>query len=112
MDDTIMTGSNVGKRLESMKKKETLNLLYQGREISITAQITIGRNRQNHIRIEDNLVSRKHALVQKIKNSYYIKDLDSTNGTFVNNKKIPKEKYVKLHRNDVLKIGRTEITIT
>jgi pSer/pThr/pTyr-binding forkhead associated (FHA) protein len=112
MDDTIMTSSNVGKRLESLKKQETLQLLYQGKTISITAQITIGRSKTNNIRIEDSLVSRNHALVQKIKSSYYIKDLDSTNGTYVNNSRIPKGKYVKLHRNDKLKIGRTEITLT
>ena len=112
MDDTIITDSSVGKRLGSMKKRETLQLLYQGKAISITAQITIGRSRKNNIRINDNLASRNHALVQKVKNAYYIKDLDSTNGTYVNNKQIPRGKYVKLHRRDVLKIGRTEITIT
>jgi len=112
MDDTIITSSKVGKRLECLKKRETLQLLYQGTAIAITAQITIGRSKKNNIRIDDNLVSRNHALVQKVKNAYYIKDLDSTNGTYVNNRRIPREKYVKLHRNDVLKIGRTEITIT
>jgi pSer/pThr/pTyr-binding forkhead associated (FHA) protein len=112
MDDTIITDSNVGKRLGSMKKREILQLLYQGKAISITAQITIGRSKKNNIRIDDNLASRNHALVQKIKNTYYIKDLDSTNGTYVNNKQIPRGKYVKLHRRDMLKIGRTEMTIT
>ena len=111
MDDTIYTSSQVGKRLESMKKREILQLLYQGKSIPITAQITIGRSKRNNIHIDDNLASRNHALVQKVKNTYYIKDLDSTNGTFVNNKQIPRGKYVKLHKKDVLKIGRTEITI-
>ena len=111
MDDTIYTSSTVGKRLRSMKKRETLELLYQGRTIAITAQITIGRSRKNHIYINDNLASREHALVQKVKSAYYIKDLDSTNGTCVNNEQIPRGKYVKLRRGDVVKIGRTEITI-
>jgi pSer/pThr/pTyr-binding forkhead associated (FHA) protein len=111
-DDTIITGSNVGKRLKSLKKSETLRLLYQGEAIPIHCKITIGRDQKSHIRIDDNLVSRSHALVQKIKNAYFIKDLESTNGTYVNNKRIPKGKYVKIHRKDVVRIGRTEITIT
>jgi pSer/pThr/pTyr-binding forkhead associated (FHA) protein len=112
MDDTIATSSTVGKRLECMKKRETLHLLYQGTAIPIIEQITIGRSKTSNIRIEDGLVSRNHALVQKIESAYYIKDLNSTNGTYVNNRRIPKGKYVKLRRKDVLKIGRTEITIT
>ena len=111
MDDTIYTSSTVGKRLKNMKKRETLQLLYQGKTIAITAQITIGRSRRNNIHIDDNLASRNHALVQKLRSAYYIKDLDSTNGTCVNNKLIPRGKYVKLRRGDVVKIGRTEITI-
>ena len=111
-DDTIITGSEVGKRLKSLKKSETLRMLYQGRAIPIQFKITIGRSKKNQITIDDSLVSRAHALVQKIKNAYFIKDLESTNGTYVNNKRIPKGKYVKLHRRDVVKIGRTEITIT
>jgi len=111
MDETIYTSSTVGERLKSLKKRETLQLLYQGKAIAITAQITIGRSRKNNIPVDDNLASRNHALVQKVKSAYYIKDLDSTNGTCVNNKQIPRGKYVKLRRGDVVKIGRTEITI-
>ena len=111
MDDTIYTSSTVGKRLKRMKKRETLVLLYQGKSIAITAKITIGRSKTNNIYVNDTLASRNHALVQKVKSAYYIKDLDSTNGTSVNNRQIPKGKYVKLHKGDVVKIGRTEITI-
>ena len=44
------------------------------------------------------------------KNDYYIKDLNSTNGTLVNDELVPKDKYVKLKMNDKIKIGRTELT--
>ena len=111
MDDTIYTSSTVGKRLKRLKKRETLELLYQGKTIAITAQITIGRSRKNNIYVNDNLASRNHALVQKVKSAYYIKDLDSTNGTSVNDEQIPRGKYVRLYKGDVVKIGRTEITI-
>ena len=51
-------------------------------------------------------------MIQKIKSVYYVKDLDSKNGTFVNGVRVPKDKYVKLNSSDVLCIGRTEIAIT
>jgi pSer/pThr/pTyr-binding forkhead associated (FHA) protein len=111
MDNTIITGSEVGKRLKGIKKFEKLRLLYQGKVIPVTCQIKIGRSKRNNINIDDNLASRSHALVQKIKDDYFIKDLNSTNGTFVNNRKIPRDKYFKLHRNDIVRIGRTEINI-
>lgn len=109
--DTIIGESNVGKRLARLQKKEELELSYQGKSFPIVSQITIGRDRKSHIRIEDVLASRHHAVVQKIKDSYFVKDLDSTNGTYVNGNKVPSGKFVKLGRNDVVKIGRTELVI-
>jgi predicted component of type VI protein secretion system len=111
MDNTIITGSKVGKRLKGIKKFEKLKLLYKGKAIPVTCQIMIGRGKKNNIYIDDNLASRSHALVQKIKDAYFIKDLNSTNGTYVNNRKIPRGRYFKLHRNDIVRIGRTEINI-
>ena len=111
MSDTIMGDSNVGKRLRNLKKTEGLELSYQGRAFPIVSQITIGRDRKSNITIDDGLASRNHAIVQKIKQAYFIKDLDSTNGTHVNENPVPKGKFVKLRRGDVVRIGRTELTI-
>jgi pSer/pThr/pTyr-binding forkhead associated (FHA) protein len=58
------------------------------------------------------MVSRFHALIQKIKDDYFIKDLCSANGTFVNNTKVPENKYIKLKKGDIILLGRTELTIT
>ena len=112
MGDTIMGDSNVGKRLKSLKKTEGFTLAYQGQAVPIVSQISIGRDRKSNIRIDDNLASRNHAIVQKIKQAYFIKDLDSTNGTYVNERSVPKNKFVKLKRGDVVRIGRTELVIS
>ncbi len=108
---TIVSDSNSGKRLSQIKKHGALVLTYAGKNLPVTGQITIGREPENTIHIDDGLVSRYHALVQKIKDAYFIKDLDSTNGTFVNGHEIPKGNYIKLNRADVIRIGRTEIVI-
>ena len=111
MDETFKYDSNIGKRLENFKRVEEMSLSFQGQSYSITSKITIGRDKKNKIVMDDTLASRFHALIQKIKNAYFIKDLNSTNGTLVNNVMVPKDKYIKLYKNDVVKIGRTEIII-
>lgn len=46
---------------------------------------TIGRDRQLCIPITDRRLSRRHAVIQYIKNKgFYLIDLDSTNGSFIN----------------------------
>jgi pSer/pThr/pTyr-binding forkhead associated (FHA) protein len=111
MGDTIMGESNVGKRLQRIERKELLELTYQGKAFPIVSQIRIGRGRSNHIRVDDALASRDHAIVQKIKDAYFIKDLDSTNGTYVNDHRVPSGKFVRINHGDTVKIGRTEITL-
>ncbi len=111
MNDTLISESPVGQRLEKMKKSESLRIAYQGKNYSIVSEITIGRGKENHIHIDDILVSRLHAKIQKINQDYFIKDMGSTNGTFVNDVKVPPDKYVKLLKNDIIRVGRTEICL-
>lgn len=65
--------------------------------------ITIGRNPKNDIQIDNMSVSNFHAAVKKVMNAYFIEDLKSTNGTFVNEKKI--DKY-ELFDGDEIIIGK------
>ena len=109
MDETIKHSSNLGKRLGKITKKETRCIMFKGKSIPIAAKITIGRAETNDIVIEDTMSSRFHAVIQKIKEAYFIKDLNSTNGTTVNNVDVPKDKYIKLNAEDVILIGRTKI---
>jgi pSer/pThr/pTyr-binding forkhead associated (FHA) protein len=110
MDDTIISDSNLGKRLDKLRKSEVMYLYHGSTRIPILDQLTIGRAKDNVIVVDDGLASRYHALVHKIKEAYFIKDLDSTNGVYVNGKKIPEDKYLKLSQGDIIKIGRTELT--
>ncbi len=111
MSDTIIGDSNLGKRLEKIPRKEVLQLSYGGRNIPIVGVITIGREKDNSIQVDDAMASRHHAAVQKIRDDYFVRDLESTNGTFVNGVAVPDGKYVRLQAGDVVKIGRTELCL-
>ena len=71
-----------------------INLCLNNKKIDLVAQITIGRSSDNQVVIDNKLASRHHAVIQKIKNAYFIKDAGSTNGTFVNSTIIPSGKYL------------------
>lgn len=66
-------------------------------------QFTLGRDKENNIVIDQNSVSKHHA---SINIEYYddieIEDLSSTNGTYINDRKIKK---AKLHTGDQLRVG-------
>ena len=46
--------------------------------------VFVGRNPENDIQINDNSVSRKHLKVSQRDGKFYIQDLMSRNGTFIN----------------------------
>ena len=52
--------------------------------------VTIGRKTDNDIHIDNLAVSGKHAKILTILNDSFIEDLDSTNGTYINGKKVNK----------------------
>jgi hypothetical protein len=68
--------------------------------------VNIGRNSENHLVINDLRVSRFHAQLRTIRNRYLIFDLDSTGGTYVNEKRITQ--YV-LHPGDVISLAGVPI---
>jgi len=67
--------------------------------------VTIGRAQENDIVLDDMSVSKKHAHIQERKKSFVISDLDSSNGTFVGEKKIPSLKEIPFSPNDTITIG-------
>ena len=67
--------------------------------------IGIGRAPENTIVIDDFSVSGHHALLQLIRETYYLKDLGSTNGTRVNGERISE---TQLRLGDRLRFGKVE----
>ena len=72
----------------------------------------IGRDEALPIQILDELVSRKHMKISfdKDKKQYYVVDMDSKHGVFINDVKIRKETV--LSDNDFITIGRTSLFFT
>lgn len=113
MDETITTSSPVGKQLDKIGAGKTASyLVFNKKKISLVAKITIGRDSSNDIVVDNKLASRHHAVIQKIKDDFFLKDENSTNGTFVNGTPIPKDKYVKLNVGDQIQIGTMTFVIS
>lgn len=70
-------------------------------------RMTIGRRPTNDIHIDNLAVSGEHAVIVTIGNDSFLEDLNSTNGTLVNDK--PIKKHV-LYHGDVIKFGKYELT--
>jgi hypothetical protein len=68
-------------------------------------EITIGRDEENGIVVADEAVSLKHAKIKRIRNAYFLFDLVSENGTYLNDKKLLRPK--PLYDWDEIRIGRT-----
>ncbi len=65
----------------------------------------IGKDRENDLVLDQSGVSKNHAEVYKRSNSFYIADLNSKYGTFVNERKIPVLKSVPVQPEDIIHIG-------
>jgi FHA domain len=69
-------------------------------------RMTLGRRPYNDIVVDNLAVSGEHAALQVIGNEYFIEDLNSTNGTFINEQKIKRQI---LKHGDTIEIGKYEI---
>lgn len=75
------------------------------------SKILIGRSNEANIRIAyDDFCSRKHALLYWKGGTCFIKDFNSTNGTFINNERISEK--IELHDGDIIGLGDTELVVS
>lgn len=112
-NETISTNSPIGQQLESYGDGRAASyLMFNNKKINLVAKISIGREQDNDVIVDNKLASRHHALIQKIKKDYFLKDENSTNGTYINGIKIPAGKYVKLNPGDKITIGNMTFVIS
>lgn len=83
----VIQGADQGKRFELKSKP-----------------MALGRDQSNPIRLHDTEVSRRHAEVRPVDDSYRIIDLGSANGTFVNGQPVDQ---APLRSGDRLQLGQT-----
>jgi FHA domain len=69
-------------------------------------RMTLGRRPYNDIVVDNLAVSGEHAALQIIGHDYFIEDLNSTNGTFINEQKVKRQI---LKNGDTIEIGKYAI---
>ena len=88
-------------------EREIATLSWNGKQHEIEKRrIVIGRSKDADIQVEDPNVSRRHAEVRQEGAAYWVVDLDSTNGTEVNGRRL---KRAKLRPGDTITVGSTEL---
>ena len=70
-------------------------------------RMTIGRRPDSDIFLDDVTVSRDHALLVRRSGDYYLDDLGSLNGTYVNRHRIESHR---LEDGDELQVGKFKLT--
>lgn len=78
-----------------------------GERFDLFGGISIGRSPDADVRIEDRFASGIHARAYSRGANYYVEDLNSTNGTFLNGARLEGE--AQLSDLDELRIGDTEL---
>jgi pSer/pThr/pTyr-binding forkhead associated (FHA) protein len=69
--------------------------------------LTIGRSPHSDLFLDDITVSRHHARVLRDEGGFWVEDLNSLNGTYVNRKRIEQQR---LFDDDELQIGKFKLT--
>lgn len=81
--------------------------LSPGERFDLFGGLTIGRSQDADVQISDRYASGLHCRVFDRGGVYYVEDMQSTNGTLLNDSKVEAE--VPLHDGDVIRIGDTEL---
>lgn len=89
--------------LEVQDAPDSINIS-KGSVYPVRLTTNIGRKDDNHIILDDPFVSGSHASLFIEDGRLYIRDLNSTNGTFKNGSKV--EDVEELFDGDILEIGR------
>ena len=78
---------------------------FTGQEISVQRDMLVGRHQDAEILLQSTDISRKHAALLFRDDHIWVKDLKSTNGTFVNGERVEQEQEIELHDGDMLQFA-------
>ncbi|MBT8137749.1 MAG: FHA domain-containing protein [Gammaproteobacteria bacterium] len=73
-------------------------------------RMLIGRDAENEIPIDSPYVSRHHALIVRDERGYWLTDINSTNGTYLNGERVSDQ--ARLGAGDHIRIGRHELVVS
>lgn len=81
----------------------------QGRRITVGSQCLIGRAPHCRVRLADKRVSWDHARISWLRDTWWIRDLNSTNGTWVDGRRLGADDRVPLAEGQKLSFGHHSI---
>ena len=82
-----------------------------GQTIALSGRpLTLGRRPDNDVVIDSDTVSRRHALIMETPDGYVIRDLTSTNGTFVNKKRVGASEQLLKH-GDMIRLAASQSSL-
>jgi pSer/pThr/pTyr-binding forkhead associated (FHA) protein len=79
------------------------------RTVRLSGSVQIGRADGSAIRLSDTYVSQVHARLYGENGAWYVEDLGSTNGTYLNDRRVSQP--VEVHAGDVVKVGKTVLEL-
>jgi pSer/pThr/pTyr-binding forkhead associated (FHA) protein len=91
--------------------KAVLRVVEPGRERSFEGlcPLTIGRDHSCELALADVEVSRKHARLEAQGGIVFVRDLESSNGTFLNGRRL--DNAVELREGDEIDVGTTRLVV-
>lgn len=98
------------KELQKAKEQDACLIIIrgkpQGHRFFLTQdELTLGRDPIADISLSDQGISRKHAKIRKSGSKILLSDLNSSNGTFVNDQRIGAGEEIVLAKEDMIKMG-------
>jgi pSer/pThr/pTyr-binding forkhead associated (FHA) protein len=75
----------------------------------LSSTLQIGRAEACHVRIEDRYASQFHARLYARDGTWFLEDLGSTNGTYLNRQRVSGS--AEIHSGDEIRIGRTTLEL-
>ena len=98
-------GSRNGTRLRVVEPAERRGSTYE-----LGEELTLGRAGGCQVTIDDTYVSQLHARLFLREGQYYVEDLGSTNGTYLNRRKVTAP--IAIRKGDRLQVGKTVLELT
>ena len=74
----------------------------------VDGTILVGRSKNNHLQLHDDLLSRKHCTLTTVGDQVTLVDLNSSNGTYVNGQRIGTKP---LDPDDIIELGKTVLVL-
>ena len=94
-----------GAFLRLINRKETLDYKIED-YYPVDHSLSVGRHRKNDIVLKDHFISKEHARIIKEGDQFYLEDLHSANGTYLNGYRV--DEVIPIHDKDIVSFGDAE----